>query len=207
MGGALFLLGVICYNLQNSSARGVKMILYVVRHGETDFNVQERYAGSTDVPLNKKGLEQAGQLARELVKVSFDIIVTSSLIRAKQTAEIISKIKGTPIVISEGFTERNVGVYEGLTRKEAKEKYPELWEKGSTRLIDDAPTGGETIRQFEERITAALVEIEKRYASKRVLLVTHAFASRIINRHYKNLTYDEMHEFSLGNCEIAEYAV
>jgi probable phosphoglycerate mutase len=183
------------------------MNLYVVRHGETDFNVQERYAGSTDIPLNKKGMEQAKQLAGELANINFDIIVTSSLLRAKQTAEIINEIRKTPLFVSDGFKERNLGVYEGLTKEEAKERYPRLWEERSTRLIDGAPTGGETIRQFDERVTNALSEIERKYTSQSVLLVTHGYVSRIINRHYNNLTYDNMHEFSLGNCEVAEYIV
>jgi probable phosphoglycerate mutase len=183
------------------------MVLYVVRHGETDFNVQGRYCGSSDVPLNKKGLEQAKKLAEELTGINFEIIIASSLIRAKQTGEIISKKSNIPLILSDEFKERNVGVYEGLTREEAKEKYPDLWNRNCTRELNDAPANGETILQFNERITNALLKLEKEYSGKNVLLITHGFASRIINRHYNSLSFDEMHGFSLGNCEIAKYII
>jgi len=183
------------------------MILYVTRHGETDFNVQLRYCGSSDVPLNKKGLEQAKQLSEKLSEINFEIIVTSSLIRAKQTAEIINEHRNIELIVSDEFKERNVGVFEGLAREEAKEKYPGLWERNCTRQLNDAPTNGETVLQFNERITKALLKLEKEHSEKSVLLITHGFVSRIINRHYKNLSYDEMHEFSLGNCEIVKYTV
>ena len=182
------------------------MVLYVVRHGETDFNIQKRYCGSTDIPLNKKGLEQAKQLSEKLTEVHFEIIVTSSLMRARQTAEIISEFSNVPLVISNEFKERNTGVYEGLTAEEIKEKYPGLWERNCTRQWDDAPTNGETYRQFDERIAKALINLEKEYPEKIVLLVTHGFVSRVINRYYKNLSFEEMHDFGLGNCEIEEYS-
>ena len=184
------------------------MILYVVRHGETDFNVQKRYCGSTDIPLNNKGLEQAKQLSEKLNEINFDIIVTSSLIRAKRTAEIINKPRNIPLIISNEFRERNLGVYEGLTHEEIKEKYPDLWERNCTRQLDDAPTNGETIRQFNERITKALLKLEKEYPEKNVLLVTHGGVVMIINRYYNNLSFEEMYSgFRLDNCEIVKYTV
>ena len=105
------------------------MILYVTRHGETDYNVQKRYTGSTDIPLNAKGIYQAEELANKLSDIKFDIIVSSPLLRAKQTAEIIQKSYDVPIDIINEFSEINVGVYEGLTREEAQMKYPEVWGK------------------------------------------------------------------------------
>lgn len=84
------------------------MILYVTRHGETDYNVQKRYTGSTDIPLNIKGMQQAEDLANKLAIIKFDIIISSPLLRAKQTAEIIHKLFNVPIVIMEEFSEINV---------------------------------------------------------------------------------------------------
>ena len=183
------------------------MILYVVRHGETDFNIQGRYTGITDIPLNEKGLEQAKQLSEKLNGINFEIIISSPLLRARQTAEIINEVLNIPLIIIDEFQERNVGVYEGLTRGEAKEKYPDLWKRECTRQLDDAPTNGETIRQFDKKIRKALLNLEKEYSEKSLLLVTHAFVSRIINRHYKKLSYDDMHTFELKNCEIAKYTI
>ena len=183
------------------------MILYVVRHGESVTNMQKKYGGSIDTPLTEKGLEQARELTEKLAGMKFDIIVSSSLTRARQTAEIINEKLNLPLIFSDEFKERNLGVYEGLTQEEIIEKYPDLWERRCTRQMDDAPTNGETIRQFDTRITNALLKLEKEYPEKNVLLVSHGFALRTINRHYKNLSFDEMRDFSLGNCEIVKYVV
>jgi len=184
------------------------MKLYVTRHGETDFNVQKRYCGSTDIPLNQRGIEQAKQLSEKLNEINFNIIVASSLIRAKQTAEIINEYRNIPLILLDGFKERNLGVYEGLTHEEIKEEYPSFWGRKCTRELDDAPTNGETIRQFDERITKALLKLEKEYSEKSVLLVTHGGVAMIINRYYNNLSFEEMYNgFRLGNCEIVEYIV
>jgi len=181
------------------------LILYVPRHGETDYNAQGRYAGSTDVPLNDCGLNQAKELAQKLVSVHFDVIVASPLTRAKQTAEIVRGMSGIPIVFDARLAERNMGVYEGLTREEARERYPKTWAKLGAKSPDDAPEGGETIGQVDARVTAALERIETEYGDKSVLVVCHGFVSRIINRYFTGLSYDEMHAFTLENCGIVQY--
>ena len=182
------------------------MHLYIARHGETDNNVQGRYAGNCDVPLNQNGLRQAEELSRKLADIEFDIIVSSPLARARKTAEtVLTRHPETPFVIIKNFAERSVGVFEGLTKAEAKERYPELFNRQCTRQPDDAPTGGETIRQFDVRVAAGLEGLKTRYADKTVLLVCHGFVSRMINKQLCGLSYDQMHGFTLNNCEVAEY--
>lgn len=184
------------------------MILYVVRHGETQFNVEKRYAGQTDVPLNEKGIEQAKELAKKIGKENFDVIVTSSLLRARMTAEQVAEYhKELPFVVMDEFREVCVGVYEGLTREEVQTRYPELWARNCTRQLDDAPTGGETTRQVDSRVAKGLAILKEKYSEKRVLLVCHGFVSRAINRQMRGLSFEEMHEFSLGNCEVVRYEV
>ena len=115
------------------------MMLYVGRHGETQLNVEKRCAGSIDVPLNERGMEQAKELAKKLAEESFDVIVTSPLQRARATAEQISVYhRDVPVIVIEEFREVCVGVYEGMTREEVQEKYPELWARRCTRQPADA---------------------------------------------------------------------
>jgi broad specificity phosphatase PhoE len=98
-----------------------------------------------------------------------------------------------------------MGVYEGLTEKEIIERYPEQWDRQCTRRLDDAPTGGETYRQFHARIGSALERIKKDYADKKVLIVTHGFVTRVINWHFNNLSFDEMMTFNIANGEVVKY--
>ena len=190
------------------------MILYVTRHGETDFNVEKRYTGSTDIPLNAKGLQQAEELASKLSGITFDVIVSSPLLRARQTAEIIRKSVDAPMVIIEEFAEVCTGVYEGLTREEAQAQHPQVWARlaeiyatTGSRPLDDGPTGAETLMQFDARIAGGLAKLKAAYAESKVLLVCHGFSARVINRQLSGLSFKDMDEFILGNCEIVEYKV
>lgn len=184
------------------------MILYVVRHGQTDFNIQQRYAGSTDVELNTYGKKQAEELSESIANMKFDVIITSSLKRARQTADIIGRaFPEAPIIIMSEFNERNIGVFEGLTRDEVKTKFPQMYNRNCTRQLDDAPDKGETIRQFDERIAKALETLIRQYKSQKVLLVSHGFVSRIINRQVRDLSFSDMHGFVLENCQVVEYNI
>ena len=111
------------------------------------------------------------------------------------------------MIIMDDFAERNIGVYEGLTREEAQAQYPDLWARLGSWPLDDAPTDGETLRQFDARIAAGLAHLKLKYDKDKVLLVCHAFAARTLNRQLTGLSFEDMHSFSLGNCEIVKYAV
>ncbi len=179
--------------------------LFVVRHGEIDFNTEGRYAGSIDVGLNNKGLQQAHDAANEVSGLTIDTILTSPLQRCRRMANIIHKAINVPIVVMGEFCERNVGVFEGLTREEAKNKYPELWAKNITRTYDDAPTGGETIREVEVRVFNGLEKIRAEYSDKNVLVVTHAFIGKIIHKFFHQITREEFFEYKLDNAKVVKY--
>lgn len=175
--------------------------LIIVRHGETDFNVEGRYTGRVDVSLNTKGLEQARITAAKLKDMSIDIIISSTLKRAKETAEIISKELQIPVIEMEELIEKYVGVYEGLTREEAKAKYPHMWEA-------NAPEGAETLEEVKERVYKALSIIQWKYLhNKNVLLVTHGYVSKVINRYFDNTTDEEFAKYVLRNCDYHEYSM
>lgn len=185
------------------------MKLYVARHGETTYNADGRYAGSTDVPLNEVGMEQARQLAESLVDLQLDVIVSSPKIRARRTAETVQAQLGIPLEFMGEFVERNMGAYEGLTREEAKARYPEVWKRIGTWPIspDDGPPEAETIRQCDERVKIGLDKIREKHSGKNVLLVCHGLISRVINRRLNGLSFEDMHSFTLGNCEVVEYTI
>ena len=183
------------------------MILYMTRHGETEYNVQGRYCGSTDIPLNETGIAQAYELAKRLQGMKFDAVVSSPMLRACQTADIVCTALNMPYKTCEQFSERNVGVYEGLTKEEASERYPDLWNRQCTRQLDDAPDGGETLREACGRIDSGMKRLLQEYHGKVVLLICHGFAARAVHRFCRNLSFEEMSKFVLGNCEVVHYTL
>ena len=183
------------------------MIFYITRHGETEYNILGQYCGSTDISLNETGLGQACDLAQRLQGMRFDAVISSPMLRARQTAEIACAALGMHYSVYEQFAERNMGVYEGLTKDEAKGRYPHLWNRQCTIKPDDAPDGGETIRQVCARIEDGLAQLRYQYNDKTILLICHGFVARAVNRYFCNLSFEEMASFTLGNCEVVKYCL
>ena len=183
------------------------MRLIVTRHGETDFNLAGRFCGVSDVPLNATGLSQACELAARLRGMHIDEAVSSPMLRARQTSDIVCAELGLRYRINEQFTERNLGVLEGLTRDEINERYPGCIERYYSGYADDGLDGGESLRHFCGRIDGALAKLNSEYKDKTVLLICHGVAARAINRYCKKLSFTEMMGFTLKNCDIVIYDI
>ena len=181
--------------------------VYIVRHSKTDFNEQNRYSGRTNLSLNAYGKQQAKELTKHVQNLSIDIIVSSPLKRAIETAEII-RPNGHKIIVDTAFIERSVGIYEGLTKDEAKKQYPDLYQKNITRILDDAPTNGETIIEVQDRVFEGLDKIKKIYQNKNILIITHAFVAKIINKYFNpDISESDFFDFVLQTAEIKEYQI
>ncbi len=131
---------------------------YIFRHGETDCNLEKRWQGQKiDAELNKTGLQQADDLAKKMQSLGLEIIYSSPLKRAYQTALAISKKNKIKIEIMPELIEASVGVCEGMIRDEIKEKYPNEWEKWYSDNLDwDIKwPEGETKREIKERMFQA----------------------------------------------------
>lgn len=98
--------------------------VYMVRHGETDWNGAHRMQGRSDIPLNERGREQASCAAKALADVPFDVIYTSPLSRAEKTAEIIRGKRNIPLIEEKGFMEIDLGKWDGHTPDEMDALYP-----------------------------------------------------------------------------------
>lgn len=136
----------------------------LVRHGETNWNKESRLQGQEDIPLNELGRQQAKECGDYLKDDSFDVIITSPLSRARETAEIIQSMMNSPIEIveEEKFKERAFGEASGLTMEERRKKYP-------NRSYPDQ----EDWEAFKERLFKGIQEIHQKYTGKKVLLVAH----------------------------------
>jgi probable phosphoglycerate mutase len=163
----------------NGEAMRERRVLYVARHGETDWNAAWRWQGHTDVPLNALGREQARALATRLAAVPLAGVVSSDLSRASETAQIVAAELGLPVVYADaGLRERSFGIFEGLTRDECEQLHKEAWRGWLEER--HTPEGGETQKALSDRMLAALGKAAQTIAhpGAGVLVVTHGGAMR-----------------------------
>ena len=178
------------------------MKLYMARHGQTDLNAQQRFQGSSNPPLNAAGIAQAEELARQLPP-GLTRIVASPLRRAHQTAEIVAASHGLPVLLIDDFRERCYGVFEGLSREDIEQRYPELWARRIARHWDDGPPGGETMRQAVDRVGAALALLGATHRGETVLLVAHGFVARAVHMLLRDLPPHAFYDAPMiGNAEF-----
>lgn len=141
------------------------------RHGQTDWNINFLLQGVTDIPMNKTGIEQVKLAAQAIRRQEWDLILTSPLGRARQTAEIISDHVGFEAVIEEELLiERSFGEAEGLSHQQWKAKYSNL---------DEIP-GGESRTQLAARSQLLLDSVANQFAGKRILAVSHGALIRTL---------------------------
>ncbi|WP_455928164.1 histidine phosphatase family protein [Pseudomonas capeferrum] len=176
------------------------MQLYVVRHGETDANAEGRYQGSLDIDLNERGVLQARELRARLPS-QIDAVVVSPLRRAQQTAAIVFADDGLELHTLDAFRERSVGVFEGLTQAEAAQRYPDLWAQNITRQWELAPTDGESVSQFVERIRKGLNELLVNHGQQVVVLVAHGVVAKAIRALVRD-DFSDFFDWQLRNGEV-----
>jgi broad specificity phosphatase PhoE len=140
--------------------------LLIARHGETEWNREERYQGHADPPLNETGRAQAEALAEKLADERVEAVYSSDLRRAAETAEIVGARLGLPVEHEPGLREIDVGSWQGLTKAQ----------------IDGRPWDGETYEQHADRVTRALQAIAARHPDGQVLVVSHGGTLRRVQQ-------------------------
>lgn len=157
---------------------------YFLRHGETDWNVQRRMQGHTDIPLNATGRRQATEVVTILKNHPIDRIITSNLARAHETAQIINRVLKKPIDIDEDLKERHYGVLEGKTLDDLQ-AFREMRKFDGMPLEENghpcAPQG-ETYADFKNRTTLAMTRYLHDHASENILFVSHGGVYRALCR-------------------------
>jgi probable phosphoglycerate mutase len=143
------------------------------RHGQTTWNVEHRFQGQTDIPLDETGEAQAEYAARRLATLMPSAIFGSDLVRAQQTAAPLSRLTGLPVNLDKGLRERSGGDWEGLTDTEINERYPR------ERATWDPPNG-EPTRDVADRVSAAISRVSVGVAPGQLaVVVSHGAALRL----------------------------
>jgi 2,3-bisphosphoglycerate-dependent phosphoglycerate mutase len=152
--------------------------IYLVRHGETDWNVQHKVQGSQDIPLNKNGKKQAREAAKRLKKIKFDHAYSSDLIRARKTTEIIALEHKLAVKTNQALRERTFGEFEGQSQEYFRKELKELLEKVNKLSYEEKanyqfPRGIESINSSISRFITLLREIAVAHPGKIILVGTH----------------------------------
>lgn len=127
------------------------MLIFLVRHGLTSWNALRRFQGTCDIPLNEEGLAQARVAAGRCAQLHVQRVYHSPLLRAAQTAQLIAKAASAPLFPWAGLSEVCMGAFQGLTRQEARERYPEASAAYFSDQAHVAPPGGESMLDLQSR--------------------------------------------------------
>ena len=181
------------------------MKLLLIRHGETEWNIKGKIQGSCDTELNDTGIRQAEELSSKMLenKYNFSKIYSSKQKRASKTAEILSKATNIEYAVIEGLEEMNLGVWEGLSWAEVKEKYPAEYEEWYINRRYTKTPKGESYEDMLKRVFAAIKNIIKENRED-VVIVTHSAVIMSIRCFLTNTPFDEMTKFKTENTSITE---
>jgi len=179
-----------------------KTEIILIRHGETEWNSQKRMQGHSNSDLSSVGQAQIQALGQWMKNVPFDLIYSSDSLRAKQTAEAITQFSGHELQFDQRLREKNLGVFEGLTSEEARERHPEVFRlfktAGSKYVIDE----GESTQQLQDRGLEIVNEIRIKHPEERVLLVTHGGFIRVVMKHSLGLSLETPTRFLIRNTGV-----
>jgi broad specificity phosphatase PhoE len=179
--------------------------LLLVRHGETDWNRDGRWQGGSDTSLNDLGREQAQALAEQL-DGSIDVVYSSDLARARETAEIVAAELGLEVRVDPRLRERSFGSWEGLTTSEIEDRFADShrrWREGVCAGADDA----ETFEDFSARVNDFLADVLRLHPGENVLVISHGGSIRVIHALAAGVDYVRDHRLIPGvpNCAVARY--
>jgi 2,3-bisphosphoglycerate-dependent phosphoglycerate mutase len=177
----------------------VRTELLLVRHGQTDWNLEGRYQGKSDVALNEAGRRQAERIAEDLAARRIDAIYSSALSRSLETARAIAARHGLEAIPDPRLNEIDQGEWEGVVVTEIAERHPELFAQWGRDPRGVRPPGGESIREVHDRVIGAVEQIARRHPGGTVCLVSHKTAIVVIRSHYRGLDLPEQMGSMPGN--------
>lgn len=173
-----------------------------MRHGETASNLEQRLQGVLDVDLNEEGKRQARE-ALDSLPPGITMIISSPLKRAKQTAEIVAKHLGLPIIFRDELKEKNYGSLAGKTFDEVSDLHGiDARARNKTNTYDYREFGGESAKDINDKIIKLLRELNELHPQQEIILITHAGIIRAMHH-----LFSENKEVKIGNATIHEFNI
>ena len=176
--------------------------VFLLRHGQTDWNAERRLQGHLDMPLNALGLWQAEQLGQALAGEGVAAVYSSDLLRAQQTARPLAQRLGLSVVSDPALRERHFGRLEGLSYAEIDERFPEDASGWRQRKPDFAPGGGEALLAFSERAVAALSRLATPHEGQAIAVFSHGGVLDCLYRRAAGIDLQAARSWQLGNASI-----
>jgi probable phosphoglycerate mutase len=170
--------------------------IFLVRHGETEWNTQNRLQGNKDSPLTLRGIRQAHQVKKSLERFSIDQAYVSPLKRARVTAEIILQDRKLEAAVKDQLREINLGPWEGKTRQETALSHPDaykaFWERPDLFNL----LGADTFPELQDRMVKELEQIFIHGNNKNILVVSHWIAIKVALAHYSSTPLSHLSRMS-----------
>lgn len=176
--------------------------IYLIRHGQTEWNIKGKTQGHGNSKLTQKGIDQAKALADSISSLPIDYIYSSDLGRAVETAEIISDKFGLDVIETPALREMGFGKWEGLLIKEIQEEYKDIYHTWRNQPHLAEIPGGETLQIIKERTDKFLAELNEKYDGKHIVLVTHSVTARVILLSILNSSMENIYRINQGNTAL-----
>ena len=176
--------------------------LYLVRHGETDYNNALRFQGQTDIPLNQTGIRQAEKVAGFFKDIPLQAIYTSSLKRARTTAEIIGKRKGIEPQVTDALREMSFGIWENMDSKDIQKKFAKEWKDFFASPANIKIPQGESMSDVQKRAYPEVQRILDQYPEGDVAFVAHGGIIRVLICTMLGLDLNRSWHLHVGNASI-----
>ncbi len=177
--------------------------IIAIRHGETAWNVDTRIQGQLDIPLNDTGRWQAERLARALAaREAIDVVYTSDLLRAWETARPVAEATGAPLHTDEGLRERGFGSFQGKTFTEIEAAMPDEARRWRQRDPFWAPPGGESLTAMRRRVIETLHALASRHVGEQIVMVAHGGVMDVLYRAATGQELQAPRTWQLGNTAV-----
>lgn len=181
--------------------------LLLIRHGQSVANVEKFFAGHLDSPLTELGMRQAELTAGYIAsKYLVDRVYASDLSRAYMTGKAVADLYGLPTVACEQLRELNAGLWEGVPYESLVERFPETYQIWLSDIGNAVSDAGESVRQLQDRVVSAILDICKQNQGKTVVVATHATPIRALQCYCEGRALDEMKDVPwVSNASVSEF--